>query len=116
MSMTTLIVVGFLTAAEFMYILKSLNETVFLTVLGYKAWADLIFGFGTTVYFATTGTISGVVIAAFAGIMFSLCLHCTAKLFGTRRRVKGKWVVSPPAWSIAKLKEKALGYTSCFSF
>ena len=115
MSMTTLLIVGFLTAAEFMYILRSLNETLFLTALGYKAWVDLVFGLGTTVYFATTGTISGIVIAAFAGIMFSLCLYCTAKLFGTRKRIKGQWVITQPEWSLSSMKEKFLAKFPSFS-
>ena len=103
MSLATLVLVGFITAAEFFYILRSLNEDMFLTALGYKAYVDAVFGLGTTVYFALSGTISGVVIAAFAGLMFSLCLYITAKLFGCRKRVNGKWVRYEPEWNIKEI-------------
>ena len=102
MSLATLLLVGFITAAEFFYILRCLNEDVFLTALGYKAYVDAVFGLGTTLYFALSGTISGVIIAAFAGLMFSVCLYITAKLFGSRKRVNGVWVCYEPEWNLKK--------------
>jgi hypothetical protein len=103
MSLGTLLLVGFITAAEFFYILRSMNENLFLTALGYKAYVDAIFGLSTTAYFALSGTISGIVIAAFAGIMFSLCLYLTEKFFGSRKRINGSWVISPPKWTIQSI-------------
>lgn len=114
MSLGTLLLVGFITAAEFFYILRSMNENLFLTALGYKAYVDAIFGLGTTAYFAVSGTISGIVIAAFAGIMFSLCLYLTEKFFGSRKRVNGTWITYQPKWSISDIFNKVK--TKCASF
>lgn len=116
MSLATLVLVGFITAAEFFYILRCLDEDIFLTALGYKAYVDAVFGLGTTIYFAISGTISGVVIAAFAGLMFSICLYITAKLFGSRKRVKGEWVRYDPEWDLkaifAKVTSQFTGATT----
>lgn len=110
MSVGILLLVGIITAFEFFYILYSMNEDLFLTVLGYKAYIDAIFGFGITAYMAISGTISGVIIAAFSGLMFSLALYITYKFFGCRKRVNGKWLRYDPSWTWSTIKEKL----SCF--
>lgn len=116
MSIGVLFLVGIISAFEFFYILYSMNETVFLTVLGYKAYIDAIFGFGITAYMALSGTISGVIIAAFSGLMFSGCLYLTYKFFGCRKHIEGKWVKFEPDWKfsliIKKVKEKCQSVSS----
>lgn len=115
MSFFTLFVVGIITAAEFFYILHSLNERMFLTALGYKAIIDLIFGFGITVYFALSGTISGLIIASITGLMFTITLFVTEKLFGSRKKVNGKWYRFLPSWDKAFIVNKfneVKGYVS----
>jgi hypothetical protein len=104
MSLSTLLLVGIITAVEFFYILYSMDKKLFLTALGYKAYLDAFFGFGITAYMALTGTISGIIISAFSGVMFSLCLFVTAKLFGYRKKVKGKWQTFEPEWKLGDLK------------
>ncbi len=107
MSLGVLLLIGVITAAEFFYILYSMSENLFLTALGYKAYLDAVFGLGITAYMAVTGTISGVIIAAFSGLMFSICMYITAKLFGSRRRVNGVWVRFDPEWNLLEAFKNA---------
>lgn len=112
MSMPLLLCMAFLTAFEVLYILWSWDKHWLKVALGYKIWLDIIFSLGTTVYFALSGTISGVVIAAFSGFVFSMSLLLAAKLVGYRKKenIEGtkKWVDYKPEWKyqdiLAKVK------------
>ena len=88
MGTTTMVIVGFLTAFEFLYIIYSMNQDYLLIALGYKMYLDTIFGLGTTVYFALSGTIAGIAIAAYSGAIFSLSLYLAAKVLGYKKYVK----------------------------
>lgn len=109
MSFLTMFVVGAISAFEFFYILYSFDRTIFLTVLGYKVYIDAIFGFGITAYMALSGTISGIVIAAISGLIFTGVLYVTHKLFGDRKwnSKEKKWVINNPAWKVEDIKAKA---------
>lgn len=116
MSLLTMFVVGAISAFEFFYILYSFNKTVFLTVLGYKVYADAIFGLGITAYMALSGTISGIVIAAMSGLIFTGVLYVTHKLFGDRKwnSKEKKWVINNPEWKVEDIKAKAKSLLSKF--
>ena len=116
MSLLTMFVVGAISAFEFFYILYSFNKTVFLTVLGYKVYVDAIFGFGITAYMALSGTISGIVIAAMSGLIFTGVLYVTHKLFGDRKwnSKEKKWVINNPEWKVEDIKAKAKSLLSKF--
>ena len=116
MSFLTMFVVGAISAFEFFYILYSFDKTIFLTVLGYKVYIDAIFGFGITAYMALSGTISGIVIAAISGLIFTGVLYVTHKLFGDRKwnSKEKKWVVTDPQWKLEDIKAKAKSLVSKF--
>ena len=109
MGLTTLMLAGVITATQMLYITRDINEKLFLTVLGYKAWFDLVCGIGMTVYFALSGTISGVILAAIAGAMLSFCLYASKVIFGYRKFSfkKRQWVDYPPAINIPGLNNRA---------
>lgn len=106
MGLTTLMLAGIITATQLLYITRDINEKLFRTVLGYKAWFDLVCGIGMTVYFALSGTISGVILAAIAGAMLSLCLYVSKLIFGYRKFSwkQRQWVDYPPALGLSGLK------------
>lgn len=116
MSLLTMFVVGAISAFEFFYILYSFDKTIFLTVLGYKVYVDAIFGFGITAYMALSGTISGIVIAAMSGLIFTGVLYVTHKLFGDRKwnSKEKKWVINNPEWKVEDIKAKAKSLLSKF--
>lgn len=107
MSLTTLIIAGLITSGEILYILHDMNREWFLTALGYKAYVDLVCGIGMTIYFAMSGTISGVVLAAIAGATLSLSLYCSKKIFGYRKYVgNGEWKTYEADWKLHLVAEK----------
>lgn len=113
MSLMTLVLVGALTAAEVLFILNSISTHALKVTLGKKIYLDVFYGLGLTIYMSTTGTISGVVIAALSGAMMTLSLAVAAAMIGTRKRRKladGKyvWIETPPTWTKDLLKEKAM--------
>lgn len=116
MSLLTMFVVGAISAFEFFYILYSFDKTIFLTVLGYKVYVDAIFGLGITAYMALSGTISGIVIAAMSGLIFTGVLYVTHKLFGDRKwnSKEKKWVINNPEWKVEDIKAKAKSLLSKF--
>lgn len=116
MPLLTMFVVGAISAFEFFYILYSFDKTIFLTVLGYKVYVDAIFGFGITAYMALSGTISGIVIAAMSGLIFTGVLYVTHKLFGDRKwnSKEKKWVINNPEWKVEDIKAKAKSLLSKF--
>ena len=107
MSTSMLLLVSILTAFEILYIIHSWDKHWLQTALGYKIWLDLFFSLGTTVYFALSGTISGVIIAAFSGFIFSMSLLVAAKVLGYRKRIEVNgekiWVQYEPKWILKDL-------------
>lgn len=113
MGLMTLVVVSALSAAEVLFILNSISDHALKVTLGYKVWIDVIYGLGMTIYMGLSGTISGVVIAAFSGAMMTLALAVAAAMVGTRKRrtlADGSkvWIDNPPAWTKEFMKEKAI--------
>ena len=113
MSITLLVVVSGITAAEALFILYSFNKHWLKVILGYKSIIDVIYGLGLTAYMMTTGTLGGIVIAAFGGFIMTLSLAAAAKLFGYRKRVTLKdgtkvWEETAPAWTMDSIKDKFL--------
>lgn len=114
MSMPLLICMALLTAFEVIYILWSWDKHWLKAALGQKIWLDIFFSLGTTVFFAITGTISGMVIAAFSGFVFSMSLLLAAKTVGYRKKelINGtkQWVDYAPVWNktdiLAKVKTR----------
>lgn len=81
-------VVGALGAFEIINLLRQAGDKAFKTVLGYVWIPEIILSIGLPALAATTGTISGVVIAAVAGFMITMTLMVCKKVVGTRKRVK----------------------------
>lgn len=113
MGLWTLVVVSALSAAEVLFILNSISDHALKVTLGHKVWIDVIYGLGMTVYMGLSGTISGVVIAAFSGAMMTLSLAVAAALIGTRKRrtlADGTvvWIDNPPSWTKDRIKQKAI--------
>ena len=88
-------VVGLLGAFEVVNLLR-LNNKLFKTILGYSWIPEIILSVGLPALAATTGTISGVIIAAITGFFITLTLEVCKKVVGTRKlkKVNGKrqWV------------------------
>lgn len=113
MGLWTLVVVSALSAAEVLFILNSISDHALKVTLGRKVYIDVIYGLGMTVYMGLSGTISGVVIAAFSGAMMTLALAVAAAMIGTRKRrtlADGTvvWIDYPPSWTKDRIKQKAI--------
>lgn len=113
MGLWTLVIVSALSAAEVLFILNSISDHALKVTLGYKVYIDVIYGLGMTVYMGLSGTISGVVIAAFSGAMMTLALATAAAMIGTRKRrtlADGTkvWIDNPPSWTKDRIKQKAI--------
>lgn len=112
MSMSVLMVVSVISALEVLFILWSFNKHALKVFLGYKVYIDLLYGVGLSVYMMTTGTISGLIIAAFGGFFMTLTLATAAAFFGYRRlsTVNGKrvWIETAPTLTIEKVKSKSV--------
>lgn len=113
MGIWTLVVVSALSAAEVLFILNSISNHALKVTLGKKLYIDILYGLGMTVYMGLSGTISGVVIAAFSGAMMTLSLAVAAALIGTRKRrtlADGTvvWIDNPPSWTKDRIKQKAI--------
>ena len=109
MGTTTLIVVSVLTAVEVLFILSS-SEHALKAFLGYKLYVDLIYGVGLTLYMGLSGTISGVIIAAFSGFFMTATLLLASKMIGYRKRKRladGSyvWVEYPPVLTVSSCKK-----------
>mgnify|MGYP003616831845 FL=1 len=108
MSTSILVMVSVLTAVEVLFILSS-SEHALKAFLGYKLYVDLIYGVGLTLYMGLSGTISGVIIAAFSGFFMTLTLLLASKIIGYRKRKvlddgKVVWVEYPPTLTVLSVK------------
>lgn len=100
--------VSVLTAVEVLFILSS-SEHALKAFLGYKLYVDLIYGVGLTLYMGLSGTISGVIIAAFSGFFMTLTLLLASKIIGYRKRKvlddgRVVWVEYPPTITVLSIK------------
>ena len=108
MSTSILVMVSVLTAVEVLFILSS-SEHALKAFLGYKLYVDLIYGVGLTLYMGLSGTISGVIIAAFSGFFMTLILLLASKIIGYRKRKvlddgRVVWVEYPPTITVLSIK------------
>lgn len=108
MSTSILVMVSVLTAVEVLFILSS-SEHALKAFLGYKLYVDLIYGVGLTLYMGLSGTISGVIIAAFSGFFMTLTLLLASKIIGYRKRKvlddgRVVWVEYPPTLTVLSVK------------
>ena len=108
MSTSILVMVSVLTAVEVLFILSS-SEHALKAFLGYKLYVDLIYGVGLTLYMGLSGTISGVIIAAFSGFFMTLTLLLASKIIGYRKRKvlddgRVVWVEYPPTITVLSVK------------
>ena len=88
--MLFVIVVGALGAFEILNLLRQAGNKTFKTILGYVWIPEIILSIGLPALAALTGTISGVVIAAFSGFMITMALMVAKKVVGTRKYVKNE--------------------------
>ena len=100
--------VSVLTAVEVLFILSS-SEHALKAFLGYKLYVDLIYGVGLTLYMGLSGTISGVIIAAFSGFFMTMTLLLASKIIGYRKRKvlddgRVVWVEYPPTITVLSVK------------
>ena len=100
--------VSVLTAVEVLFILSS-SEHALKAFLGYKLYVELIYGVGLTLYMGLSGTISGVIIAAFSGFFMTLTLLLASKIIGYRKRKvlddgRVVWVEYPPTITVLSVK------------
>lgn len=100
--------VSVLTAVEVLFILSS-SEHALKAFLGYKLYVDLIYGVGLTLYMGLSGTISGVIIAAFSGFFMTMTLLLASKIIGYRKRKvlddgRVVWVEYPPTLTVLSVK------------
>ena len=108
MSTSILVMVSVLTAVEVLFILSS-SEHALKAILGYKLYVELIYGVGLTLYMGLSGTISGVIIAAFSGFFMTLTLLLASKIIGYRKRKvlddgRVVWVEYPPTLTVLSVK------------
>lgn len=108
MSTSILVMVSVLTAVEVLFILSS-SEHALKAFLGYKLYVDLIYGVGLTLYMGLSGTISGVIIAAFSGFFMTMTLLLASKIIGYRKRKvlddgRVVWVEYPPTITVLSVK------------
>lgn len=106
----TLIIVSILSAVEIIVILASVDTHALKVFLGYKVFIDVFYGVGMTIYMGLSGTISGVVIATFAGFFMTVTLAVAASMIGYRRcktLADGTkvWVDYAPTLTVSSVKK-----------
>jgi hypothetical protein len=73
---------GILTAIGLMIIVIKIDLNLTKLLLGYDWIVDIIMTIGIIILFATTGTISGLMIGVIAGLTISLSLTAGKRLYG----------------------------------
>lgn len=112
MGTSLLVMVSVLSAVEILVVLASVSEHSLKVFLGYKIWADLIYGVGMMLYMGLSGTISGVIISTFAAFFMTCTLSLAAAIIGYRKRrtlLDGTkvWIEYPPTLTVKVVKEKS---------
>lgn len=98
---------GILTAIGLMIIVIKINLNLTKLLLGYDWLVDIIMTIGIIILFATTGTISGLMIGIIAGLTISLSLVAGKKFYGyskievENRRPRIKHY--PNTWSLSTI-------------
>lgn len=99
-----IVVSAFFTAFELLSVLGKFSPKWLRRTLGYEWAIDLLMSFGLMFWFATTGSITGIIISAISGFIFSVILYAAKHMIGYAKleRVPGegfKWVEYPASWS-----------------
>jgi hypothetical protein len=102
--LTIVIVASFFTAFEFLTILGKFSPTLLKRVLGYEWAVDIIMSFGMMLFFGLTGSITGIIISAITGFIFSAALYASKHTLGYQKYEKGadgtrSWVEYPATWT-----------------
>lgn len=90
-------------AFEFLSVIGKFSPTWLKRVLGYEWIFDILMSFGLMIWFASTGSIMGIIISAVSGFLFSLILYAAKHIIGYQKleKVDGKrvWVEYEGNWS-----------------
>jgi hypothetical protein len=106
MTITVIVVASLFTAFEFLSIIGKMSPSLLRKVLGYEWIVDLVMSFGLMLYFGMTGSITGMIVAAITGFIFSVALYSAKHMIGYSKlhRVPGtwfkfNWIEYPATWS-----------------
>lgn len=104
--------VSVISALEAMVIIRAIGEKQLKTVLGYKVWIDIVYGFGFTAWSIFQGSVSAFIMASLSGFAMTLILGFLAGIYGYRRKEKQEdgsrvWVEYEPTITFKSVKTKA---------
>ena len=75
-------------AFEFLSIIGKFSPKWLKRVLGYEWIFDIMMSFGLMIWFASTGSIMGIIISAVSGFLFSLILYAAKHIIGFQKLEK----------------------------
>lgn len=109
MSITIIVVASLFTAFEFLSVIGKMSQPLLKKVLGYEYLIDIIMSFGLMLYFGITGSVTGIIVSAVSGFIFSAALYSAKHILGYSKlhRIPGtwfkfEWVDYPPNWNSKK--------------
>ncbi len=115
MSITIIVIASLFTAFEFLSVIGKMSKSLLKKVLGYEYLIDIIMSFGLMLYFGLVGSVTGMIVSAVSGFIFSVALYSAKHIVGYSKlhRVQGtwfkfEWVDYPPDWN----SKKAGGFIS----
>ncbi len=93
MTMTVIVIASLFTAFEFLSILGKMSPNLLKKILGYEYFIDILMSFGLMLYFGLTGSVTGIIVSAVSGFIFSIALYSAKNIIGYQKlqRVKGTW-------------------------
>lgn len=112
MGTTMLVACSVITAAQAMYIFHSFGSHYLKVAFGYKAVVDVVMSLGLTIFFATTGAFSAMLMSSITGLCLSTILYVGRKTYGYRKYENKQWVEYNPEWDVSttvnSFKDKAI--------
>ena len=112
MSITIIVVASLFTAFEFLSVIGKMSKSLLKKVLGYEYLIDIIMSFGLMLYFGLVGSVTGMIVSAVSGFIFSIALYSAKHIVGYSKlhRVQGtwfkfQWVDYPADWNSKKKLE-----------
>lgn len=104
-------IVSVISALEAMVIVRAFGKSKLRTILGYKVWIDIVYGFGFTAWSIVQGSVSAFIMASLSGFAMTLILSFFAGVYGYRRKEKQEdgirvWVEYEPTITVKSLKDK----------
>lgn len=104
MNMTVIVASAVFTSFGFLALIGKCSNKWLKRVLGYEYFLDIIMSLGMMFYFGLTGSITGIIVSAITGCIFSLCLYSAKHTIGHSKveRVNGKltWVDYEGDWTM----------------